>query len=124
MKAARSFKWTLGAMAVIAIAFAIRFLLAEGAPTIERDGLTFASPHLATALQRTQPGSGVRIISTFRDGEVPCKAFVGEGASGIACRERGGWHLRVVRSGVSLDDPAGTKALELALRRSAAEMSQ
>lgn len=118
----RMFRWALPALVVIGVVIAIRLM--DGSETVERDGLTFASPSLAKALEGKEVSPDVRVLAAFRDNDqVPCRAFVASAASGIACNERGGWHLRVIRDGVSLDDPAALGASERALRQSAALMA-
>jgi hypothetical protein len=64
------------------------------------------------------------LLASFADSErVPCRAFVAAELSGIACRERGGWHLRVIRPGVALGDPGALAATERSLRVAAAQMA-
>ena len=93
-------------------------------PTVERDGLTYAAGDLAKSLDSGTDATGTRTLAKFADGTgVPCRAFMGSDVSGIACRERGGWHLRVIRDGVSLDDPAAVARTEAALRESAAAIA-
>ena len=95
-----------------------------GSDTVERDGLTFAAPDLARALERGTGGNDLRMLETFATSDgAECRAFVASGISGIACKERGGWHMRVIRGGVSLDDPAGVAATEAALRQRVAEIA-
>lgn len=118
----RMLRWALPPVVVIGVLVAIR-QFGAGA-TVERDGLTFADPSLSQALDRSEGAVGVRVIDTFADNDrVPCRSFVGAEVSGIACRERGGWHLRVIRHGVSLDDPSGVARIEQALARSVAQMT-
>ncbi len=111
----RALRWLAPAVIVLAVVVAIR--MSEGSDTVERDGLTFASPSLARNLERSGPGPDVRVLDAFEDRDgVMCRTFVARAISGIACAERGGWHLRVIRSGISLDDPAALKATEIGLR--------
>lgn len=118
----RILRLVLPAVVVVGALVAIRQF--GGSATVERDGLTFADASLADALDRGESSPGVRVIASFADSDrVLCRSFVGAEGSGIACRERGGWHLRVIRGGVSLDDPAGVAELERVLGRSAARMA-
>jgi hypothetical protein len=91
--------------------------------TVERGGLMFAGEKLARALDRSAEEPGTRVVKRFADAEgVPCRVFLGGDVSGIACRREAGWHLRVARSGIDLDDAAATARTEEALLRSAAQM--
>lgn len=121
MNTARALRLALPALLIGTAVAAIR--LADGGDTVERDGLTFAAGDLADALGRPGDSPGMRTVSTFASRGVPCRAFIAGELSGIACRERGGWHLRLMRSGVSLDDPMSLAESEAALRGAAAEMS-
>ena len=98
--------------------------LFDDTATVERDGLTFAAEPLADALAgKRRPGS-VRVLSAFHSREeVSCRSFLSSNVSGIACHEHGGWHLRVIRSGISLNDPAGVAATEQALREASAAIA-
>jgi hypothetical protein len=117
MKALSRFRWTALALVLIAVVAAIRFF--EASDTEVRDGLTYAGPKLAQALESSSGAPGTRVLARFDDDGVPCRAFLGSNVSGIACEERGGWHLRLVRDGVDLDDPAKVAALERELRSAA-----
>ncbi len=118
----RVFRWMISALVIVGVVVAIRVF--EGSDTVQRNGLTFASDDLAEAVERNVHTPGMRVIVAFRDvAGVPCRAFLATGTSGIACNERGGWHLRVVRGGVSVDDPAAVAATETALRKAAAQMT-
>ena len=122
MKSRRIVRWVVSALVVVAAVFLIRQF--GGSETIERDGLTFAAPDLAQALERGAGGNDVRILAKFANSDgAPCRAFLAADISGIACQERGGWHMRVTRGGVSLDDPAAVAATEEALRQRAAEIA-
>ena len=113
MKSLKRFRCTIAALAAIALVAAIR--LFSGGDTVERDGLTYAAGNLAEALA-TERTPGLRVLTRFEDTEGnSCRAFVASGVSGIACNERGGWHLRVIRPGVSLDDPGEIAGTERAL---------
>jgi hypothetical protein len=115
----RALRLAVPALLVVAAVIAIR--LFAGGSTVERDGLTFATGDLAKSLDRETDATGTRTVAKFADSTgVPCRAFMGSDVSGIACRERGGWHMRVIRDGISLDDPAAIARTEAALRESAA----
>jgi len=115
MKAVRRYRWTLFAVILIGVVAMIRVL--GTSDTVERDGLTFVSPSLAGALDGQSTRPDLRVLASFEDSDrVPCRAFMASPVSGIACRERGGCHLRVIRDGVSLDDPAAVATTERALR--------
>ncbi|QDM39944.1 hypothetical protein [Altererythrobacter sp. TH136] len=106
---------------IVSAVLVIRLLADD--PTINQDGLTFAGEELARALDRPGDGPGMRVIRSFTDpGGVPCRAFLGEAVSGIACRKDAGWHLRVARSGIDVSDPAAVAHAERALLRSAEQM--
>lgn len=114
--------WVLPLVAAIAIWLAIR-------PTTDGvtrliDGLTYASGDLARDLDGTGAGAGTRIARRFAlpDG-TPCSIFARRELSGIACRETEGWHLRVTRDGVSIDDPASTSKADRALSNAAESMA-
>jgi hypothetical protein len=49
---------------------------------------------LDTQLASAQDGAPIRMLGTFRrqDGNV-CRVYAGHAASGIACRDRGGWRI-------------------------------
>ena len=118
----RALRLAVPALLLVAAVIAIR--LFAGGSTVERDGLTYAAGDLAKSLDSGADAHGMRTLAKFADGTgVPCRAFMGNGVSGIACHERGGWHLRVIRDGVSLDDPAAVARTEAALRESAAAIA-
>ncbi len=118
----RTLRLAVPALMVVAAVIAIR--LFAGGSTVERDGLTYAAGDLAKSLDSKTDMPGTRTLARFADGAgVPCRAFVSSDISGIACRERGGWHLRVIRDGVSLDDPAAVARTEAALHESAAAIA-
>ena len=106
---------------IVIIAVAAIRIFGEGA-TVERDGLTYAGPALAQALDGAPAAPGSRVLERFVVGQAPCRAFLGSHVSGIACRERGGWHLRLIRDGVDLEDPAAVASLERDLRAAAVGM--
>jgi len=79
-----------------------------GSQTETRDGLTFAANDLEQALDNQlvaeqQGGDTTRVLLSFADqkGDL-CRGFARADVSGIACREQGGWHLRVQRDGVDV----------------------
>jgi len=118
----RALRLAVPALLIVAAVIAIR--LFAGGSTVERDGLTYAAGDLAGFLDSKTDMPGMRTLAKFPDGAgVPCRAFVGSDVSGIACRELGVWHLRVIRDGVSLDDPAAVARTEAALRQSAAAIA-
>lgn len=88
--------------------------------SVTRHGLTFATGSLARALERPGGSTETRIIMQFatRNG-LRCRAFAHVELSGIACHEHGGWHLRVMREGVALDEPAAAKRTDALLRAAA-----
>jgi hypothetical protein len=107
---------------IVAAAIAIR-VFADGS-TVARDGLTYAAGDLATALDAGGDQAGVHTLERFTDRDgVACSAFLASDLSGVACRERGGWHLRIIRGGVSRGDPAAVGRTEAALRASATAMA-
>jgi len=121
MKALARYRWTVLALIVIGAVAAIRW--SSHSDITQRDGLTYASPALARSLERSASSPGTRVLEQFADAEgVPCRAFLASQVSGIACKESGGWHLRVIRAGVSLDDPASVAATERDLRGAAGRM--
>jgi len=78
-----------------------------------RDGLSFASGELLEALSSSESTLNTRIVERFRDRDgVSCTCFVRDDLSGIACHERGGWHLRLQRDGVSITTGDGEQAKE------------
>ena len=111
MKSRRIVRWVVSALGVVVAVLLIRQF--GGSETVEHDGLTFAAPELAEALELGAESNDLRVLAKFANTDgAPC-----------ACKERGGWHMRVIRGGVSLDDPAGVAATEAALRRRAAEIA-
>jgi hypothetical protein len=121
MKALVRYRWTLVALVAIVAVAAIRLLVTSN--TVEHDGLTFAGPALARALESPSGASGTRVLERFDDADgIPCRAFLGSEVSGIACHERGGWHLRLMRDGVDLDDPGTLAATEQELRAAARQL--
>jgi hypothetical protein len=118
----RALRLAVPALLVVAAVIVIR--LFDGGSTVERDGLTYAAGDVAKSLDSGTDATGTRTLAKFADSTgVPCRAFMGSDVSGIACHERGGWHLRVIRDGVSLDDPVAVARTEAALRKSAATIA-
>jgi hypothetical protein len=120
MKAFSRFRWTALALVGIVTVMAIRLLGVSD--TVERDGLTYAGPKLARVLENGRTAPGARVLAEFAGDGVACRAFLGSDVSGIACKEHGGWHLRLVRDGVDLEDPAAVKVVEHDLRAAAKRM--
>lgn len=90
-----------------------------------RNGLSYASGGLLAALTSADPGPETRIVDRFRDANgTSCIAFVRADLSGVACRERGGWHLRVQQDGapISANDGERAKANDEALLRAVAAL--
>jgi hypothetical protein len=81
-----------------------------------RDGLTFATGDLAAALSNQlvaeqKLGAQTRILDSFPDAAgTLCRSFARADMAGIACREDGGWHLRVQRDGVDIASNDGRQA--------------
>jgi hypothetical protein len=104
---ARTLRWAGPAMAA-ALVLALLVPAMQSGQTESRDGLTFASSDLAQALDSQlvaeQPqGSETRVLLSFADEDgTLCRGFARADLSGIACREDGGWHLRVQRDGVDV----------------------
>lgn len=79
-----------------------------GGQTEVRDGLTFASGDLAKALDsqlvaEQRLGIETRVLMTFtNEDSILCRGFVRGDLSGVACRNEGGWHLRIQRDGVDI----------------------
>lgn len=111
--------------ALLAAAVGGLFLLQSKAAdqdTVQRDGLTYAGPELAAALESGR-ASGVRVVRSFASKRLECRVFVSERLSGIACRDGLGWHLRVQRDGIDFDDPAANARVEQAVLDAAAQMA-
>lgn len=104
---ARTMRWAAPAMAA-ALVLALVIPAMQGGQTETRDGLTFAANDLEQALDEQlvadqRAGSDTRIMLSFADSEGNlCRGFARSDLSGIACRESGGWHLRVQRDGVDV----------------------
>lgn len=93
----------------------------------EHEGLSFASGELLEALSSSESNLNTRIVERFRDRDsINCAGFVRDDLSGIACNERGGWHLRLQRDGASIATADGEQAKEndLALVRAISEMKR
>jgi hypothetical protein len=104
---ARTLRWAGPAIAA-ALVLALLIPGFGGGQTETRDGLTFASNDLARALDsqlvaEQRQGSETRVLLSFADDAgTLCRGFARADLSGIACREDGGWHLRVQRDGVDI----------------------
>jgi hypothetical protein len=114
MKALFRFRWT--ALAIVGLIAVVLIRSLATGDTVERNGLTYAGPALADALETGYARPGVRVLAKFADDGVSCRAFLGSAVSGIACKERGGWHMRLVRDGVDLGDPAAVASIDRELR--------
>lgn len=103
----RTLRWAGPAMAA-ALVLALLVPAMQSGQTESRDGLTFAANDLAQALDTQlvaeQPqGSETRVLLSFSDeAGTLCRGFARADLSGIACREDGGWHLRVQRDGIDV----------------------
>jgi tellurite resistance protein len=71
---------------------------------------------LDTQLASAQDGAPIRILGTFRrqDGNL-CRVFAGDAASGIACRDHGGWHIE--------QDGPGAKTARRAYRQAGSDQA-
>ncbi len=114
------------ALAAIA-ALAIRYLAPGAQGVVEtRNGLSFAAGPLEQALDSKSSQAGTRILGDFAGpGKAPCRIFARADVSGIACKEFGGWHLRMQRDGIDIagNDGAGANAIDTALREDAKELA-
>lgn len=127
---ARTLRWAAPAMAA-ALVLALVIPGMGGGQTETRDGLTFASNDLAQALDSqlaSDPplGSETRVLLSFADDAgTLCRGFARADLSGIACREDGGWHLRVQRDGVdvSANDYRQAGAVDSAIMAAAQDMA-
>ncbi|MCT2558674.1 anti-sigma factor [Tsuneonella sp. YG55] len=105
---ARTLRWAGPAMAAALVLAVAIPALQRGGQTESRDSLTFAANDLAQALDTQlvadqRQGSETRVLLSFADQDgTLCRGFARADLSGIACREDGGWHLRVQRDGVDL----------------------
>jgi hypothetical protein len=105
-KAAPIRDWGVGGLIAAGLAAALvlsqLFWAPHKGPVTERRGQLIASEDLGRALDAQLSGGGgpVRIQLTFRDraGAV-CRSFTGAVASGVACREDGGWALQALFPG-------------------------
>lgn len=104
---ARTLRW-VGPAVAAALVLALLVPTMQSGQTESRDGLTFAANDLAQALDTQlvaeQPqGSETRVLLSFSDeAGTLCRGFARADLSGIACREDGGWHLRVQRDGIDV----------------------
>ncbi|MGN6496021.1 MAG: hypothetical protein ACTHK5_01600 [Tsuneonella sp.] len=126
----RTLRWAAPAIAA-AVALAVLLPESSSGPTQMRDGLTFASGGLARALDRQlvadqRTGSETRVLLSFADEQgTLCRGFARADLSGIACREHGGWHLRVQRDGVDVqgNDSRQAEAVDRAIVAAARAMA-
>lgn len=127
---ARTMRWAGPAMAA-ALVLAVLIPGFGSSPTETRDGLTFASNDLAQALDTQlvadqRVGSDTRVMLSFADNTgTLCRGFARADLSGIACREDGGWHLRILRDGVDVSaaDYRQASSVDSAVLAAAQEMS-
>ena len=103
----------------------------QGGQTESRDGLTFAANDLEQALDEQlvanqHGGSETRIMLSFadRDGNL-CRGFARSDLSGIACRDSGGWHLKVQRDGIDVasGDYRQASSVDRAITEAAQDMA-
>ena len=126
----RTLRWAAPAMAA-ALVLALVIPGMGGGQTETRDGLTFASNDLAQALDSQlasdQPlGGETRVLLSFADDAgTLCRGFARADLSGIACREDGGWHLRVQRDGVDVaaSDYRQANSVDSAIMTAAQDMA-
>lgn len=103
----RALRWALPAIAAAVVLALLLRGFGDG-QTEMRKGLNFAADDLAQALDsqlvaEQRQGSETRVLLSFADESgTMCRGFVRAELSGIACREEGGWHLRVQRDGVDV----------------------
>jgi hypothetical protein len=127
----RTLRWAGPAMAAALVLAVAIPALQRGGQTETRDGLTFAANDLAQALDSQlvadqRQGSETRVLLSFADADgTLCRGFVRADLSGIACREDGGWHLRVQRDGVdvSANDYRQAGAVDSAIMAAAQDMA-
>ena len=125
----RTLRWAAPAMAA-ALVLAILLQGREG-PTEIHGGLTFAANDLAQALDdqliSEQPdGSDTRLMLSFADNEgTICRGFARADLSGIACKETGGWRLRLQRDGIDVaaGDYRQANSIDGAIMAAAQEMA-
>lgn len=126
----RTLRWAGPAIAA-ALVLALLIPGFGGGQVETRDGLSFASNDLAQALDsqlvaEQRQGSETRILLSFADESgTLCRGFARADLSGIACREDGGWHLRVQREGVdiSANDYRQASSVDSAIMSAAQEMA-
>lgn len=127
---ARTLRWAAPAMAA-ALVLALVVPAMQGGPTESRDGLTFAANDLEQALDEQlvaeqHGGSDTRIMMSFADAQGKlCRGFARSDLSGIACRESGGWHLRVQRDGIDIasEDYRQASSVDGAIMAAAQDMT-
>ncbi len=126
----RTFRWAGPAIAA-ALVLALVIPAMQGGQTETHNGLSFASNDLAQALDSQlvadqQQGGETRVLLSFADAEgTLCRGFARADLSGIACREDGGWHLRVQRDGVdvSANDYRQAGSVDAAIMAAAQDMA-
>ena len=103
----KSRRWLLPA-ATVAMVGILLWPSLWGGQTEVRDGLTFASGDLAEALDsqlvaEQRLGIETRVLMSFADENgILCRGFARGDLSGVACRNDGGWHLRIQRDGIDI----------------------
>jgi len=101
---------------VLGLLLAASFGIGSDSDIGASDGLLFAQGALAQALSGEMSGTrGIGPSFWSKDGYF-CRAFdtkkgASPGLDGIACRERGGWHIRIVTT------TAGADAMPASVRR-------
>ncbi len=104
---AGTLRWAAPAMAA-ALVLAVMIPGMRGGPVETRDGLSYATGDLAQALETQlvadqRLGGDTRVMLSFADeAGTLCRGFARAEVSGIACRETGGWHLRLQRDGIDV----------------------
>lgn len=128
---ARTLRWAGPAIAAALVLVVAIPALRNSGQTETRDGLTFAANDLADALDTQlvadqRQGSETRVMLTFADDTgTLCRGFARADLSGIACREDGGWHLRVQRDGVDIsqNDYRQAGSVDAAIMEAAQDMA-
>ncbi len=128
---ARTLRWAGPAIAAALVLVVAVPAMRGGGQTETRDGLTFAANDLAHALDTQlvadqRRGGETRVLLSFADERgTLCRGFARADLSGIACREDGGWHLRVQRDGVdiSANDYRQAGSVDTAIMETAQNMT-
>ncbi len=103
---ARTMLWAGPALAA-ALVLAVLVPRTGSGPIETRGGQAFAANDLAQALDSQlvadqRAGADTRVLLSFADeAGTLCRGFTRTDVSGIACREDGGWHLRLRNGGVA-----------------------